>query len=561
MPWSRLAIGVAVLLAGLVYVNALDNPFVYDDRRLIVENQSIRPPLNLQAVVLREVARPAVNISYAIDRVLWGPSPAGFHVTNVLLHMLNVALLFEFVRRGTGRVVSAFLAAALFAVHPMMTQAVGYISGRAEVLCTTFVLMALAAARRWMLGGRGVWLAATFGLWMLALASKETAVMFVAVAFVYDRLVLVGTAADRRRRLLWMHMPFIGFVVFAMTVRLAVFAFLEHPGQLQTDWRFGLLELDVVRRYLVLLFMPGGQTIFHELTPVTGWLDPRVLLSIGVLGLLGAIAWGMRRVEGTVTLGIVWFLAALVPSAALVITGRGEPMAEQRVYLASAGLFLALGTIVARLEAWRRWNARPLARFVYRGIIVAMLVILSMHTLLRNAVWGDPVTLWSEAVDKAPTSWHAQLLFGEALHDAGRHEEAIGAFTTALRTQPEEPAIYPKLGLCLIEVGQIKLAAAAFEKLRRLDPRSPDGSNGLGALALVAGQPEQARSFYEETLLYDPWNVPARVGLAKVEELQGNAAAALRRCQEIRDLAPETPGNEECLSRNRARIGGGGATR
>ena len=231
MPWSRLAIGVAVLLAGLVYVNALDNPFVYDDRRLIVENRSIRPPLNLEAVVLREVARPAVNISYAIDRVLWGPSPAGFHVTNVLLHMLNVALLFEFVRRGTGRIVSAFLAAAVFAVHPMMTQAVGYISGRAEVLCTTFVLMALAAARRWMLGGRGVWLAATFGLWVLALASKETAVMFVAVAFVYDRLVLVGTAADRRRRLLWMHMPFIGFVVFAMTVRLAVFAFLEHPGQ------------------------------------------------------------------------------------------------------------------------------------------------------------------------------------------------------------------------------------------------------------------------------------------------------------------------------------------
>ena len=272
--------------------------------------------------------------------------------------------------------------------------------------------------------------------------------------------------------------------------------------------------------------MPGGQTIFHELTPVTGWLDPRVLLSIGVLGLLGAIAWGMRRVEGTVTLGIVWFLAALVPSAALVITGRGEPMAEQRVYLASAGLFLAFGTIVARLEAWRRWNARPLARFVYRGIIVAMLVILSMHTLLRNAVWGDPVTLWSEAVDKAPTSWHAQLLFGEALHDAGRHEEAIGAFTTALRTQPEEPAIYPKLGLCLIEVGRLKPAAAAFEKLRQLDPRSPDGTNGLGALALVAGQPEQARSLYEETLLYDPWNVPARVGLVKIEELQGNAAAA-----------------------------------
>ena len=188
-----------------------------------------------------------------------------------------------------------------------------------------------------------------------------------------------------------------------------------------------------------------------------------------------------------------------------------------------------------------------------------MLVILSMHTLLRNAVWGDPVTLWSEAVDKAPTSWHAQLLFGEALHDAGRHDEAIGAFTAALRTQPEEPAIYPKLGLCLIEVRDLKAATAAFERLRKLSPRSPDGTNGLGALALLAGEPERARIHYEQSLLYDPWNVAARLGLVKVEELQGNVEGALRRCQEIRDLAPETPGNDECLIRNRARLGNRGS--
>jgi Flp pilus assembly protein TadD len=552
----RLAVVVAVLLAGLLYVNALDNPFVYDDRRLVVENRSLRPPLNLAAILLHEVTRPAVNLSYAIDRSLWGPAPFGFHVTNVLLHMLNVALLFAFCRRATGRRLAAFIAASLLAVHPLMTQAVGYVSGRAEVLCTTFFLLALMAARRWMLGGRRGWLAATFGLWLLALASKETAVMFV-VVLAYDRLLLSGSAADRRRRLLWLHAPIVGFAAFVVTLRLVVFAFVEHPGQLHTDWRFALLEVDVVRRYLGLLFTPGGQTIFHELAPVTGWLDARVLGGLGLLGLLGAIAWWMRRVEGMVTVGILWFVMALVPPAALVVMGRGEPMAEQRAYLASCGLFLAFGTLVARLEALRNWNSRPFAKFLYRGIVTAVLAILSMHTLLRNAVWDDPVTLFSEAIDKAPDSWHAQLLLGEALHDAGRHDEAIGAFTTALASRPEEPAIYPKLGLCLIEVGQLKQAAAAFEKLRQLAPRSPDGSNGLGALALLAGQPEEARSLYEETLLYDPWNVPARAGLARVEELQGNAAAALRRCQEIKALAPETPGNEECLSRNRARSGGG----
>jgi protein O-mannosyl-transferase len=554
-----LALGAAVLLAGLVYVNAVDNPFVYDDRRLIVENRSLRPPLNLHAVVLQEATRPVVNLSYAIDRAVWGPEPFGFHVTSILLHMINVALLFGLVQRESGRRLAAFIAAAIFAVHPMMTQSVGYLSGRAEVLCTTFFLLALGAARRWMLGGRAGWVAATLGCWLLALGSKETAVMFAIVVFAYDRLVLPGTTADRRRRLIGLHVPVMAVTVLAVAIRLAIFAAVEHPGQVDLDWSLGLVELDVVRRYLTMLLAPGGQTVFHELTPVSGWLDGRVVSGLAVLGVLAAIAWRVRRTAGMVSFGILWFLLACVPHSALVILGHGEPMAEQRVYLASAGLFLALGAGVARLEAWRNWTTRRGARGVFAAIVVAVLALLSMHTLLRNAIWGNPVMLFSEAVDRAPANWHAQLLLGEALHDAGRHNDAIGAFTVAMQGQPGEAAIYGKLGLCLLEVGDAKNARAAFEKLRALSPRSPDGTNGLGALALMAGQPEQARALYDETLLYDPLNVPARLGLAKVEELQGNAAAALRRCEEIRELAPETPGNDECLSRNRARLGRGGS--
>jgi tetratricopeptide (TPR) repeat protein len=564
-PWlSRLAAGAAVLLAGLVYLNALDNPFVYDDRRLIVENRALRPPINLHGLVLHDVSRPVVNLSYALDRVIWGPAPFGFHLTNVVLHMINVGLLFGLARRETGRLLAAFLAAAIFAVHPMMTQAVGYVSGRAEVISATFFLLAFGAARRWMRGGPARWLAATFGLWLLALGSKETAVVFPLVLLAYDRFVLTPrpgavSLPDRRSRLVWLHAPLIGVAGVAVAVRLAVFTMLEHPGAIDINWSLGLVELDVARRYLALLFAPREQAIFHELAPITGLLDPRVLLSLAVLGVLAAIAWWTRRVEGIITVGIALFFLALLPSAALVILDRGEPMAEQRVYLAGAGLFLAFGAALARLESWRRWSARPFARLLAGAIAVAILGILSMHTLLRNAMWGSPLMLFTEAADRAPGSWHAHLLLGEAMHNAGRHNEAIWAFTVAIRGQPEEPSIYGKVGICLIEVGETGTAKAAFEKLRELSPRSPEGSNGFGALALMAGQAERARALYEESLLYDPLNVPARLGLAKIEELEGNAAAALRRCEEIRDLAPETPGNDECLSRNRARLGRGGS--
>src|SRR6185369_15881771 len=143
------ACGIAALLGGVVYLNALRNPFVYDDHHTVVENPSIARVTDIRAIVFGALTRPIVNFSYAVDRAAWGAGPLGFHVTNVLLHMLNVVLLFQLARRFGTDDFTAFAAAGLFAVHPMMTEAVGYISGRSEVLCATFFMLALMAGRKW----------------------------------------------------------------------------------------------------------------------------------------------------------------------------------------------------------------------------------------------------------------------------------------------------------------------------------------------------------------------------------------------------------------------------
>src|SRR5688572_32795434 len=150
------------MLAGAVYLNALRNPFIYDDYHTIITNTSIERVSNLRAIVLHDVTRPLVNFSYAVDRAIWGPQPLGFHVDSVLLHMLNIALLFWLAWRlaedqGRERHVPAFAAGALFAVHPMMTEAVGYISGRSELLCTVWFLCGLLSGRRWIRSGGSRW--------------------------------------------------------------------------------------------------------------------------------------------------------------------------------------------------------------------------------------------------------------------------------------------------------------------------------------------------------------------------------------------------------------------
>ena len=156
---SALACAATSLLGGLVYLNALHNPFVYDDYHMVVDNPSLPHPFDFRRLLLYQVTRPVVNFSYAIDRAVWGAGPFGFHVTTVFLHMVNVALLFllarwlaqdRFRRKPTTAPnpdVVAVIAAALFAVHPMMTESVGYISGRTEVLCATFFLAAFLYAR------------------------------------------------------------------------------------------------------------------------------------------------------------------------------------------------------------------------------------------------------------------------------------------------------------------------------------------------------------------------------------------------------------------------------
>ena len=533
--FPRFACAAVALVAGVVYLNALDNPFIYDDHVLIGENHSLVAPLNLPGLVLQDLARPVINVSYAVDRALWGPSPFGFHLTNALLHIFNVALLFilamsalRFDKRRADKttssadnmlspVVAASVAALLLAVHPMMTGAVGYIRGRSEVFCTTWLLLALLSAHRWVRTAHAGWLAATAGLWLLALATKETAAMFPLVLLLYDRLVIPTVDhAERRRRVVWLHLPFFCVTTLFVVARLAVLSFVEHAAPVTPQWRLGLVELDVVRRYLLLLLTPGAQSIFHEVSPVSGFFDARVVLSMVTIGALLGLAWRVRRTAGLASFGFVWFLLLIVPSSMLVVLDRAEPMAEHRVYTASVGLFLTIGW-VAGLLIPRLAEFRPVTMRVVQVALILWLAILAGRTMLRNTQWSDPVSVWAQAAAKAPDHWVPQLLLGEELQRAGRCDEAVVRFQTAVRLYPDETTSYRKLGGCLIQLGRPTEARTAFEQLRGRAPESIHTTNGLGALALLSGQSGLARQYFLETLIRDPDNLQAQEGLATLE--------------------------------------------
>jgi hypothetical protein len=496
---ALLTCGGAAVLAAVVYLNALGNPFVYDDYRTVVANTSIHDLSNLRAIALYDMTRPLVNLSYALDRALWGAGPVGHHVTSVLLHVLVVILLYRLAshlsadwrRLDVGRPAPPttgllpFAAAALYAVHPALTEAVGYVSGRSEVLCAALFLSALLCGRRWLRGGGASWGAATVASWASALAAKETAVVFPFVLLVWDALGTDAGAHAARRRLLRVHLPLLAVALGAGLARLAVLTWIEYPDQTVVQWRYGLLALDVVRRYAWLILAPAGQAAFHQVAAIGEPGDPRAILAVVWSGAMVALAWHLRRADRVASFGLVWFMAGLLPSSLLILLDRGEPMAEHRVYVASGGLFLAIGAGIDRLAVWAERSApgsRPFGAIALGLVLVAF----AAQTVQRNRVWSDPVTLWRESVERAPGHYRPRLLLGEALHDAGRLDEAIVQFRTAVELRPTDPTGRVKLGQSLAELGRLDEARRQFLDAIALDPQHASARQSLDLLDAVA---------------------------------------------------------------------------
>jgi hypothetical protein len=481
-----------------VYVTSLHNPFVYDDYHTVIENASIRSVTDVRAIFWHDVTRPLVNFSYALDRAIWGAAPFGFHLTSVLLHALNVVLLFCLARRVRLAVGPAFVAAALLAVHPMMTEAVGYVSGRSEVLCATFFLVALLCADRWRHGWtepqerRGLWMAAMLAAWIAALMTKETAAMFPFVLVLYDWLNPggdadpIGVRAGLRRRMLTVYAPLVAVTALAGLARIFILARLEYPGQVSVHWRYLLVDADVFRRYLVMMAVPTGQALFHEVGAIGSIFHLRALAGVVVVALFITAIWRLRRAEWLASFGLAWFALLLVPSAVLIALDQGEPMTEHRVYLASAGLSLAAGALASRVV--ERLSSH--ARLRHAGAIVMALALLSFiaDTLLRNAVWASPVTLWQESVDLAPNHPRPRLLLGEALADAGRRDEAIEQFRIAISLKPSDPFGHVELARSLGDAGRWREARQELVRALEVGPQYEPARQGLRVLDKIESQ-------------------------------------------------------------------------
>jgi hypothetical protein len=428
----------------------------------------------------------------------------------------------------------AFTASVLLAVHPLMTQAVGYVAARADLLSGTFVLAVLLCYRTHVISGRRRWLVAALLLWLLAIGAKETVTMVPPLVALYDWLVLSQHREGFRRRLLRLHLPVIALMVLIAVLRLTLLLRLEYGPRGAVYWSHLLVEADVLRQYLALLVLPIGQSVFHPVAAITTVTEVRGVFALLWIVALVIVALRVGKRDRLAALGFAWFGLMLIPPAVLVLFDLAEPMAEHRVYVSSLGAFVFAGSAGGWLWSLAR-RVHPVWRVALCGMLAAIAALLGSLTVQRNAVWSDPIRLWTEAAESAPDIWVTHLMLGQELQLQGRCDDAVRSYERAIALRPQEPFAYLKAGVCLASLGRVQEATRMFERAHALQPRATRPLIGLGMMSTLAGRHDEALQYFRQAVDLDPGDAGAKDALSHLEA--DVLAAAAARCASLEGRA------------------------
>ncbi len=530
--WAPLLV---VLLGAAAYARTFSVPLVFDDVASITDNPTLRhwatafsPPL-----ASTTAGRPLLNFSLALNYAVSGTEVWSYHALNLTIHLLAGLVLYGIVRRTLGPRMGpassslALVAALLWTLHPLQTEAVTYVVQRAESLMGLLYLFTVYAFVRGAEGDPTARLRSRLRLvralkagirapascCLLGMAAKEVMASAPLVVLLYDRTFLAGSFREawRRRRKFYAALAatwlVLAYLVLAAHGRNGTAGF---GGEI--SWlSYALTQLTAIPHYLWLCCWPHPLVFYYGRVLVT---EPARILpaAVVVAGLLGATGWALVRRPPLGFLGAVFFLV-LAPSSSVVPVAT-ETMAEHRIYLS---LIPVVVLAVLGLQAWLGRAALPCGL----GLAGVLLVL----TWQRNEAYGDPLELWGDTVARQPANIWARNEFGKELaRRPGRQGDAVAQYREALRLKPDYVEAHNNLGNTLLLIpGQTEAAVFQYEEALRLQPDQAVVHYNLGnTLRRLPGRAGAAIEQYEAALRLKPDYAEARSRLGAAQVDLGN---------------------------------------
>ncbi len=559
-------VSLLILVTVAIFVNTLQNDFIWDDSFLIETNDYIRDLKNVPYFFtpgywnahhpFAGQYRPLRTVSLALDYHFWQTVPAGYRATNLLLHLINVILVFCLVavlagEGGGGRKEPPglpFATALLFAAHPIHIESLNLVKNRSDLLALLFFLLSLLLyVNHYKARGRTTARLALIGGWMLfipAILAKEMALTLPGVLVLYTLCFLPKTAW---KGALARIVPY-AVVVAAYFIFLEAFIRPAAPLPAGVPVPMGPVQavLTVIKTagiYFKMLAVPYPLNAEHPFRLPVSVGEPAVVLSLLVLLMAGAgtVVSGRRRPLVCFALG--WTMLTLLPAVNVVYL-VSRPIAEQRLYIPSLGFCLLLA--VGLLGLSRAMNRpREKGRAVTAGLLPVLVVVLLYAglTVRRNREWRDDITFYSAAIAANPTSARMHNNLGIALNRIEQYDKAIDHYRTALRLDPANAKAHFNLGLTLYRTGQYEQAVDHYRTgldltRNKADPALVGVYTNWGAALIRTGENDRAVSVLRRALAIDPENTDAWYNLGEALTAGQNYPEALKAFSRVLEIEP-----------------------
>jgi tetratricopeptide (TPR) repeat protein len=530
-----------VLLVAIAYVPALRAGYVWDDDRYVTENATLTSLEGLRQIWTNPEASahqfyPLVSTTFWLEYHAWGLRPFGYHAVNVLLHACAAIMLWRVLLRLA--VPGAWMAAAIFALHPVHVESVAWITERKNVLSGFLYLAALLAYSRFAgigaaaargavrAGQRWGWYALALGLFSCALLSKTVTASLPAAILLL--LWWRRERLDARAVLPLVPMVLAGAAAGSFT------AWLEsaHVGAQGEEFALSLPERCLIAGralwfYAGKLLWPRPLIFIYPRWQIDTsawwqWVFPAAALAV-----VGGL-WMLRsRLGKAPFVAVAFFAGSLVPALGFVnvYPMRFSFVADHFQYLASIGLIVLATAVATTLLA----RAGILSRQMRISACVLVLLLLSGLTRLQAGIYRDAETLWRATVERNPSAWIAYNNLGMILDDQGRLDEAVAMYSQALRLKPDLAEAHNNLTASLVGLGRLEEARRHIVEAIRLRPRYQPFYVTLAMILEGQGKIDEAVALYRKFLAVWPGYVEAKLNLASLLVQQGHReeAAAL----------------------------------
>ncbi len=522
---DRFLVGLLLAAVALVYGNTLVNQFAMDDELYIMRDPQVTDPSLHRLFSPNQVSavfRPVSFATLALNWSLSGAEPLAYHLLNLLLHAGATWLLYILLQgllgsSPDGKTV-AFAAALLYAVHPIHTEAVAWIVGRAELLAAGFLFAG------WILHLRDRPIA-SLACFALAMLSKESAVAFLPLVLLGDYATGKWKPRVRYALLAGLALVYLGLLWSVHRGRFgpAEIAMADNPlAQLPAGWRI-LNALRVAWKYIALQIYPAVLSCDYSFNQIPVFRDWRHTLpaALAAAAIAGAWVWALRKREpGWLLAGGIYFAGFAV--TANILTPTGTIMGERLAYLPSAGfcLLLALG-----------WNwLRQRKQMPAWELLAAIVLVLSVRSMVRNRDWKDNFTLYSSAVRAVPDDAKMHSNLAGEYFSRNQLDLASREYQIALRINPDSPDALASDASLEFRRGNDQRAGALMEKALSMSGRNNVNYDSMivtfAAILMKTNHPDGALEYLDREIMEAPGYAPAWSMRGELHYQQGQSATA-----------------------------------